>query len=287
MAFLSATHIPGVSHPGASNDALYKELWNACAGPVVTVPREGERVYYFPQGHMEQLEASTQQGLDQQLPSFNLPAKILCKVVHIQLRDSGMWKSQQVDSPSAFSYRDPPRGRDLYLSPNFSSGTKASSHNYSENNSLPPVSSKSMFWSNQVGSMAESFAPVVNKETGEKRQANGCRLFGIELLDHSAVEENSAVVVSGALVEDHPVPSLDTESDRHSEPSNIDRCDIPSVSCEPEKSCLRSPHESQSRQIRSCRKVLWPLLLLVWVECNLSCVSRFSGPSILVDGALI
>lgn len=40
---------------GGSNDALYRELWHACAGPLVTLPREGERVYYFPQGHMEQV----------------------------------------------------------------------------------------------------------------------------------------------------------------------------------------------------------------------------------------
>lgn len=39
----------------AQNDALFKELWHACAGPLVTVPREGERVYYFLQGHMEQV----------------------------------------------------------------------------------------------------------------------------------------------------------------------------------------------------------------------------------------
>lgn len=67
-------------------DALYKELWYACAGPLVNVPREGERVYYFPQGHMEQLEASTHQGFEQPMPSFNLPSKILCKVAHIELR---------------------------------------------------------------------------------------------------------------------------------------------------------------------------------------------------------
>lgn len=40
---------------GTPNDALYKELWHACAGPLVTLPRQGERVYYFPQGHMEQV----------------------------------------------------------------------------------------------------------------------------------------------------------------------------------------------------------------------------------------
>ncbi|CAI9769266.1 unnamed protein product [Fraxinus pennsylvanica] len=86
MAHLAANHFGGGPPPGVPNDALYKELWHACAGPLVTVPREGERVYYFPQGHMEQLEASTQQGFDQQLPSFDLPDKILCKVMYVHLR---------------------------------------------------------------------------------------------------------------------------------------------------------------------------------------------------------
>ncbi|XP_065043198.1 auxin response factor 7-like isoform X1 [Musa acuminata AAA Group] len=71
---------------GTSGDVLYKELWHACAGPLVTLPRENERVYYFPQGHMEQLEASTNQGLDQHVPVFNLPPKILCRVVNVELR---------------------------------------------------------------------------------------------------------------------------------------------------------------------------------------------------------
>ncbi|GFP88209.1 auxin response factor 18 [Phtheirospermum japonicum] len=64
---------------------LYTELWKACAGPLVDVPCNRERVYYFPQGHMEQLEASTNQELNLQIPRFNLPSKILCRVVHIQL----------------------------------------------------------------------------------------------------------------------------------------------------------------------------------------------------------
>ncbi|MQL99283.1 hypothetical protein Taro_032004 [Colocasia esculenta] len=67
-------------------DELYGELWRACAGPLVEVPREGSRVYYFPQGHMEQLEASTNQELNQQIPLFNLPPKILCRVIHVHLR---------------------------------------------------------------------------------------------------------------------------------------------------------------------------------------------------------
>ncbi|XP_020264192.1 auxin response factor 9-like isoform X2 [Asparagus officinalis] len=71
---------------GYGDESLYEELWKACAGPLVEVPKIGERVYYFPQGHMEQLEASTNQELNQQIPLFNLPSKILCTVVNIQLR---------------------------------------------------------------------------------------------------------------------------------------------------------------------------------------------------------
>lgn len=73
---------------GEQNEAgydLFTELWRACAGPLVDVPHGGEKVYYFPQGHMEQLEASLNQELKPQIPQFNLPSKILCRVDHIQL----------------------------------------------------------------------------------------------------------------------------------------------------------------------------------------------------------
>ncbi|XP_059648310.1 auxin response factor 1 [Cornus florida] len=557
MATIAANHFSGGPRSGVSSDALYKELWHACAGPLVTVPREGERVYYFPEGHMEQLEASTHQGLDQHHPSFNLPAKILCKVVHVQLRaeqetdevyaqitllpetdqgevtsldpplpdpprcnvhsfcktltasdtsthggfsvlrrhaddclppldmsqqppwqelvttdlhgnewhfrhifrgqprrhllttgwsvfvsakklvagdafiflrgengelrvgvrrlmrqlnnmpssvissdsmhigvlatashaistgtlfsvfykprtsrsefivsvnkylearsqklpvgmrfkmrfegeevperrfsgtivgvgeskssrwpDSewrslkvqwdepssiprpervspweleplmattpsnsqplqrnkrprqpvlpspvsdlsalGMWKTQP-ESPSAFSFCDPQRGRDHYPSPKFS-GTKVNSLSHCENSSLTPVPSKSTYKSNQEDNITDSFVPFVNKESSERRQgtSNSCRLFGIELLNSAVDETLPMITVSGSEGEDQPVPSVDTESDRHSEHSNINRPDVPSVSCEPEKSCLRCPQESQSRQIRSCTKV--------------------------------
>lgn len=563
MAFAAAVaplnHASGGPRSGGSNDALYRELWHACAGPLVTLPREGERVYYFPQGHMEQLEASMHQGLEQQMPSFNLPSKILCKVVNVQRRaepetdevyaqitllpepdqsevtspdpplpepekctvhsfcktltasdtsthggfsvlrrhaddclppldmsqqppwqelvatdlhgnewhfrhifrgqpkrhllttgwsvfvsskklvagdafiflrgeneelrvgvrrhmrqqtnmpssvisshsmhlgvlatashaiatgtlfsifykprtsrsefivsvnkyleakkhklsvgmrfkmtfegeevperrfsgtivgvgdrkssvwpDSewrslkvqwdepssilrpervsswelepliatttttnaqpaqrnkrsrppvlpspaadisvlGMWKSH-VES-SAFSYCDSPQGRDLYPSPKFSTATKGNHFGFSGNNSLAAVSSNSMYWPNRAENVTESFAPVVNKESSEKRQGNGntYRLFGIQLVNNSNVEEASpAFTMSGAMGDDQPIPCLDADSDQHSEPSNINRSDVPSVSCDAEKSCLRSPQESQSRQIRSCTKV--------------------------------
>ncbi|KAL5796003.1 hypothetical protein ACOSQ2_000823 [Xanthoceras sorbifolium] len=76
-----------VSHvqTGTRSGDLYTELWKACAGPLVEVPRAGERVFYFPQGHVEQLEASTNQELNHQKPLFRLPSKILCRVVNILL----------------------------------------------------------------------------------------------------------------------------------------------------------------------------------------------------------
>ncbi|KAH9770229.1 auxin response factor 2 [Citrus sinensis] len=74
------------AHIGDPEMALYTELWHACAGPLVTVPREGERVYYFPQGHIEQVEASTNQVADQQMPVYDLPSKILCRVINVQLK---------------------------------------------------------------------------------------------------------------------------------------------------------------------------------------------------------
>lgn len=71
---------------GGGNDAsLYRELWKACAGSLVDVPKDGERVYYFPQGHMEQLEASTNQELNERIPMFNLPSKILCRIFNVHL----------------------------------------------------------------------------------------------------------------------------------------------------------------------------------------------------------
>ncbi|KAF3328818.1 auxin response factor 18-like isoform X1 [Carex littledalei] len=82
----SAAMESGFKGGGGTTTDLYDELWRACAGPLVEVPRIYERVFYFPQGHMEQLEASTNQQLDQQLNLFNLPPKIICQVVNVMLR---------------------------------------------------------------------------------------------------------------------------------------------------------------------------------------------------------
>ncbi|EEF41653.1 transcription factor, putative [Ricinus communis] len=72
--------------PNDYHDDLYKELWRACAGPLVYVPRAGEKVVYYPQGHMEQVEAYMNQDGKMEMPVYNLPSKIFCKVINVQLK---------------------------------------------------------------------------------------------------------------------------------------------------------------------------------------------------------
>lgn len=552
------------NRPGASTDALYRELWHACAGPLVSVPRQGERVYYFPQGHMEQLEASTHQGLDQQVPSFNLPSKILCRVVYVDLRaepdtdevyaqitllpepeqdeitspdpplpepercivhsfcktltasdtsthggfsvlrrhadeclppldmsqhppwqelvatdlhgnewhfrhifrgqprrhllttgwsvfvsskrlvagdafiflrgengelrvgvrrlmrqlsnmpssvisshsmhlgvlatashaistgtlfsvfykprtsrsefivsvnkyleaknnklsvgmrfkmrfegdeaperrfngtiigtvDTGSsrwadseWRSLKVqwDEPSSiprpdrvspweleplvastpptthpvsrnkrarppvsasiatnlppmfgrwkspaeatqtFSFSGVHHGQDLYHSSSpsslFSSASTGGSIAFNGNGTSSAITGNPVYWPIKAANQDELFSACINKESNERKQDtgnNGYKLFGIQLIGSSAVEETSPVVAVSACAEDQPAPSQDVDSDRQSQPSYVNRSEAPAVSSEPEKSCLRSPQETQSRQLRSCTKV--------------------------------
>ncbi|EEF34538.1 Auxin response factor, putative [Ricinus communis] len=168
----------------------------------------------------------------------------------------GMWKPQT--ESTAFSYGDFQRGRDLYPSHNFSTSAKTNYLGFSGNSPLSGVSPNSLYRPNRVESVTDSFVPVIDKDSGERRQGsgNGYRLFGIQLVGNSNAEETSPLITTSGMVgDDRPVVSFDAESDQHSEPSNINRSEIPSISCEPEKSCLRSPQELQSRQIRSCTKV--------------------------------
>ncbi|KAL3505379.1 hypothetical protein ACH5RR_035220 [Cinchona calisaya] len=60
---------------------LNSELWHACAGPLVTLPQVGSLVYYFAQGHSEQVAVSTNRTATSQIPNYpNLPSQLLCQV---------------------------------------------------------------------------------------------------------------------------------------------------------------------------------------------------------------
>lgn len=39
----------------SGDDALCREIWKACSGSLLDVPKAGEKVYYFPRLHVEQV----------------------------------------------------------------------------------------------------------------------------------------------------------------------------------------------------------------------------------------
>ncbi|KAE8685456.1 Auxin response factor 8 [Hibiscus syriacus] len=63
------------------NKCLNSELWHACAGPLVCLPTAGTRVVYFPQGHSEQVAATTNKEVDTHIPNYpNLPPQLICQL---------------------------------------------------------------------------------------------------------------------------------------------------------------------------------------------------------------
>jgi hypothetical protein len=80
----------GYSPPSLSTEqdrrCLNSELWHACAGPLVSLPSVSSRVVYFPQGHTEQVAASTQKELDSHIPNYpNLPSWLICLLDNVTL----------------------------------------------------------------------------------------------------------------------------------------------------------------------------------------------------------
>ncbi|KAI7734746.1 hypothetical protein M8C21_002999 [Ambrosia artemisiifolia] len=60
---------------------LNSELWHACAGPLVSLPSVGGRVVYFPQGHSEQVAATTNKEIHGHIPNYpNLPPQLICQL---------------------------------------------------------------------------------------------------------------------------------------------------------------------------------------------------------------
>jgi len=46
--------------PSGAKKVINSELWHACAGPLVCLPQRGSLVYYFPQGHSEQVRMDSE-----------------------------------------------------------------------------------------------------------------------------------------------------------------------------------------------------------------------------------
>ncbi|KAJ6364491.1 hypothetical protein OIU76_029446 [Salix suchowensis] len=65
---------------------LNSELWHACAGPLVSLPTAGSRVVYFPQGHSEQVAATTNKEIDAHIPNYpSLPPQLICQLHNVTM----------------------------------------------------------------------------------------------------------------------------------------------------------------------------------------------------------
>ncbi|KAK9085425.1 hypothetical protein Sjap_025836 [Stephania japonica] len=78
----SSSSSSSISVSGSSNSCssgLCLELWQACAGPLIFLPKKGSIVVYLPQGHLEHVC---------ELPPsefYNLPSHVFCRVIDVKL----------------------------------------------------------------------------------------------------------------------------------------------------------------------------------------------------------
>ncbi|KAL5713520.1 hypothetical protein ACHQM5_015587 [Ranunculus cassubicifolius] len=75
-----------IQDQSGARKSINSELWHACAGPLVSLPQVGGLVYYFPQGHSEQVAVSTKRPATAHIPNYpNLPSQLMCQVHNVTL----------------------------------------------------------------------------------------------------------------------------------------------------------------------------------------------------------
>ncbi|KFK24809.1 hypothetical protein AALP_AA8G027700 [Arabis alpina] len=62
----------------SSSGGVCMELWHACAGPLISIPKRGSLVLYFPQGHLEQAP-------DFSAAIYGLSPHVFCRILDVKL----------------------------------------------------------------------------------------------------------------------------------------------------------------------------------------------------------
>ncbi|KAG8364525.1 hypothetical protein BUALT_Bualt18G0006200 [Buddleja alternifolia] len=95
---------------------LNSELWHACAGPLVSLPQLGSRVVYFPQGHSEQVAASTNKEVDAAIPNYpGLPPQLICQLHNVTMHADV--ETDEVYAQMTLQPLSPQEQKDLCLLP--------------------------------------------------------------------------------------------------------------------------------------------------------------------------
>ncbi|CAD6338673.1 unnamed protein product [Miscanthus lutarioriparius] len=114
---------PGSPEAVEEHKCLNSELWHACAGPLVSLPAVGSRVVYFPQGHSEQVAASTNKEMESQIPNYpNLPPQLICQLHNVTMHADA--ETDEVYAQMTLQPLNPQELKDPYLPAELGSGNK-------------------------------------------------------------------------------------------------------------------------------------------------------------------
>lgn len=99
---------------GGDKRCLNSELWHACAGPLACLPNVGTRVVYFPQGHVEQVVASTHKDVEGHIPNYpNLPPQLICQLHDVTMHADA--ETDEVYTQMTLQPLNPQELKDSYL----------------------------------------------------------------------------------------------------------------------------------------------------------------------------
>ncbi|CAH2034487.1 unnamed protein product [Thlaspi arvense] len=112
MRLSSAGFNPQPHEVTGEKRVLNSELWHACAGPLVSLPPVGSRVVYFPQGHSEQVAASTNKEVDAHIPNYpSLHPQLICQLhnvtMHADVETDEVYAQMTLQPLNAQEQKDP------------------------------------------------------------------------------------------------------------------------------------------------------------------------------------